>query len=122
MSITLEAPVGRWDTFDRSLAQRLDALQRANDVRTDRAKLKRNVKAGRIHAGYVLTSPPPEAQTMKVYDLLLAVPKYGRVKTNKALALARISPAKTVGGLTERQSYELAGWLGYRTVFGEEEV
>ena len=32
---------------ERSLAQRMDALKRANDIRTRRAQLKRDLKAGR---------------------------------------------------------------------------
>ena len=35
--------------------------------------------------------------------MLLAVPKYGRVKVNKMLLTCRISPSKTIGGLSERQ-------------------
>jgi hypothetical protein len=39
--------------------------------------------------------------------MLLAVPKIGRVKVNRLLAVARISPSKTIGGLSERQRTEL---------------
>jgi hypothetical protein len=60
---------------ERSLLQRMDALQRAN------------------------------------FDMLLAVPKYGRVKANKVLQQCRISPSKTIGGLSERQRTELVGLL-----------
>ncbi len=42
-----------------------------------------------------------------MFDLLLAVPKYGRVKVNKILSQCRISPSKTLGGLSERQRGEL---------------
>ena len=45
--------------------------------------------------------------TAKVFDMLLAVPKYGRVKTNRILNQCRISPSKTIGGLSERQRAEL---------------
>ena len=44
--------------------------------------------------------------------MLLAVPKYGRVKTNRILNQCRISPAKTIGGLSERQRAELVSLLG----------
>ena len=43
--------------------------------------------------------------------MLLAVPKYGRVKANKVLQQCRISPSKTVGGLSERQRGELVSLL-----------
>jgi hypothetical protein len=92
---------------ERSLTQRMDALQRANDVRTRRAQLKRDLKAGRTQIHGLLLDPPGYLQTAKVFDLLLAVPKYGRVKVNRILTQCRISPSKTIGGLSERQRNEL---------------
>jgi hypothetical protein len=85
----------------------MDALQRANDVRTRRAQLKRDLKAGRTQIHGLLLGPPEYLQTAKVFDLLLAVPKYGRVKVNRILTQCRISPSKTIGGLSERQRNEL---------------
>ena len=35
---------------ERSLTQRMDALKRANDIRTRRARLKRDLKAGRTRS------------------------------------------------------------------------
>ena len=70
---------------ERSLHQRMEALQRANDVRSARAKLKRDLKAGRQPIHELLLDPPEYLETAKVFDLLLAVPKYGRVKVNKIL-------------------------------------
>jgi S13-like protein len=43
--------------------------------------------------------------------MLLAVPKYGQVKVNKILAQCRISPSKTIGGLSPRQRAELVSFL-----------
>jgi len=45
--------------------------------------------------------------TAKVYDMLLAVPRLGRVRASKLLAQCRISQSKTIGGLSERQRGEL---------------
>jgi hypothetical protein len=50
--------------------------------------------------------------TAKVIDLLLAVPKCGRVKANRILERCRISPARTVNGLTPRQRKELLDIMG----------
>lgn len=100
MSVMAMAP-------ERSLAQRLDALERANDVRSRRRELKAGVRAEASRALVVLREPGPEAETMKVWDLLLALPKVGRVKANKMLSVAKVSPSKTVGGLTDRQRREL---------------
>src|SRR5579875_3282865 len=90
---------------ERSYLQRMEALQRANDIRS--AQLKRDLKAGRQPIDELLLAPPAYLETAKVFDLLLAVPKYGRVKVNKILTQCKISPSKTVGGLSERQRREL---------------
>ncbi|HEY6522921.1 MAG TPA: integration host factor, actinobacterial type [Solirubrobacteraceae bacterium] len=99
---------------ERSLVQRMEALQRANDIRSRRAQLKRDLKAGRTPIHELLLDPPEYVQTAKVFDLLLAVPKYGRVKVNKILGQCRISPSKTLGGLSERQRGELVALLRRR--------
>ena len=96
---------------ERSLTQRMDALKRANEIRTERARLKRDLKGGRAKIQELLLDPPEYLQTAKVFDLLLAVPKYGRVKANRILNQCRISPSKTIGGLSERQRNELVASL-----------
>jgi hypothetical protein len=96
---------------ERSLDQRMEALRRANDIRTARAKLKKDLKAGRASIHTILLDPPEYLLTAKVFDMLLAVPKYGRVKTNRILNQCRISPSKTIGGLSERQRTELISLL-----------
>ncbi len=96
---------------ERSLHQRMDALARANIIRSQRAQLKRDLKAGRHSIHTLLLDPPEYVETAKVCDMLLAVPKYGRVKVNKILVHCRISPSKTIGGLSERQRTELVSLL-----------
>jgi len=67
--------------------------------------------AGRCSIHTLLLDPPEYIETAKVFDMLLAVPKYGRVKVNKVLTQCRISPSKTIGGLSERQRDELVRLL-----------
>ncbi len=98
-------------TPERSFNQRMEALQRANEIRSRRATLKRNLKAGRASIHDLLQDPPKYVETAKVFDMLLAVPKYGRVKANKILTTCRISPSKTIGGLSQRQRQELIASL-----------
>ena len=93
----------------RSLDQRMDALKRANDVRVRRAKLKKDLKEGRVRIEAVLNESPEYVSTAKVFDILMAVPKFGRVKAARFLNQCRISQSKTVGGLSERQRAELVG-------------
>jgi hypothetical protein len=91
----------------RSLDQRMEALKRANDIRVRRAKLKKDLKDGTVEIEGVLMSPPAYVETAKVFDMLMAVPKFGRVKAARFLNQCRISQSKTVGGLSERQRAEL---------------
>lgn len=93
----------------RSLDQRMDALKRANDVRVRRAQLKKDLKEGKVLIEQILGNPPEYVSTAKVVNILMAVPKFGRVKAARFLNTCRISQSKTVGGLSERQRAELIG-------------
>ena len=97
---------------ERSYDQRIAALGRANEIRTHRAELKRDMKRGRAQVRDVLLEPDEKVHSMKVFELLLAAPKVGRVKANKILLRSKISPSKTVGGLSERQRREIAAIIG----------
>jgi len=104
---TLTAPM----TPERTLDQRMEALLRANEVRSRRSQLKRDLKSSRASIDRVLLDPPDYVETAKIIDLMLAVPKVGRVKANKTLQQCRVSPSKTIGGLSERQRDELVRLL-----------
>ena len=95
----------------RSLDQRMDALRRANEIRVRRAQLKKDLKSGNARIERVLLDPPEYVETAKVVDILMAVPKFGRVKAARFLNQCRISQSKTVGGLSERQRAELVQLL-----------
>ena len=95
----------------RSLDQRMEALRRANEIRVRRAQLKKDLKAGRVQVEDVLLAPPDWVETAKVFDILMAVPKLGRVKAARLLNQCRVSQSKTVGGLSDRQRAELVGLL-----------
>lgn len=88
---------------ERSITQRREALVHANEIRSYRAGLKRDLKARRRSVAEVILHPEPEVQSMKLGDLLLAAPSLGKVKANKVLAHSRLSASKSLGGLTERQ-------------------
>lgn len=98
----------------RSPSQRMEALQKANAIRSQRAQLKKELKSGELDIVAVLKDPPEFLKTAKVMDLLLVVPKFGRVKAARVLTRCRISQAKTVGGLSERQRTELCETLEKR--------
>ncbi|MDH3228123.1 MAG: hypothetical protein OEM67_13695 [Thermoleophilia bacterium] len=98
-------------TPERSLDQRMEALRRANDIRSRRAQLKRDLKAGEVQITDIIEQPPDYVLTAKVFDMLMAVPKYGKVKATRFLNHCRISQGKTIGGLSERQRSELIDLL-----------
>jgi hypothetical protein len=98
-------------TPERSLDQRKRALKQANAVRTARASLKKDLAAGRVKIQTLLLDPPGYLLTAKVIDMLLAVPKVGRVKADRALKSCRVSPSKTFGGLSERQRKEIVAYM-----------
>jgi hypothetical protein len=93
----------------KTLDQRLRALRQANEIRSSRAALKKELASGRVRIEDVLAEPPDWARTAKVRDLLLALPKIGPGRAARVLSQCRIAPSKTVGGLTERQRGELIG-------------
>jgi hypothetical protein len=95
----------------RSLDQRMEALRRANEIRVKRAQLKKDLKAGTVQIEEILRNPPEYVETAKVFDILMAVPKFGRVKAARFLNQCRISQSKTVGGLSDRQRAELVALL-----------
>lgn len=92
----------------RSLDQRLQALKRGNAVRAYRADLKAKLKAGDRDVIVLIVDPPGQIATMRVFDLLLAVPKFGTVRVGRLLRDVEVSPSKTLGGLSDRQRRQLA--------------
>ena len=95
----------------RSAQRRLVSLARANEVRVERADLKRALAAGSVTFAEVLANPPACALTAKIGDLLLSVPGIGPAKTARTLAHCRIANTKTIGGLSDRQRVALTNRL-----------
>jgi len=91
----------------QSQEQRLWALQRANTIRVERSRLKKDLAAGRVPITEVLSQPPAFVDTERVAVLLLAVPTYGPARVSKLLARERISETKRLGALTDRQRQAL---------------
>jgi hypothetical protein len=107
MATTTTPPKPVTQAPERSLDQRMEALRRANLIRSRRAQLKKDLKSGRTSIQAVIANPPDFVMTAKVFDMLMAVPKYGKVKATRFLNTCRISQGKTIGGLSDRQRTEL---------------
>jgi hypothetical protein len=90
-----------------SLERRKIALRQANHVRIRRAKLKQELRTGKVRLEQTLATPADYLAGAQLFDLLVAVPKIGPVKAARLLTIARINPSKTVGELTERQRTHL---------------
>src|SRR5579884_3906670 len=110
----MASPTSQVQAPVRSLDQRMEALKRANDIRVKRAQLKKDLKSGTVSIEQILREPPEFVSTAKVFDMLMAVPKFGRVKAARLLNQCRISQSKTVGGLSDRQRHELIALFNHR--------
>lgn len=82
-------------------AQRITALQRANDIRLRRAALKQAVNAGNSRIADILDDYA--VQTATVYELLRAPHRMGPSKSRSVLRMIGASPTLRVCDLTERQ-------------------
>jgi hypothetical protein len=91
--------------------QTMEALLRANEVRLTRAEDKRMIKAGRLNPATILRCPPPHWQRAKLVDLLVSMPKVGRVKAGKWCRHEHLSMERHLGELTQRQRGLLAAHL-----------
>lgn len=91
--------------------QRLRALEQANRVRLARAGLKRRIADGEVSAGDVILTPPHEASSWAVGELLTSQRRWGSTRCRKFLSRNQISETKPVGALTERQRRLLATQL-----------
>lgn len=99
---------------DRTLEQRRQALAKANEVRTARRDLKVELAAGLGDPAAIVEVPPLAFESMRVRDLLLALPGVGRRTADKMLWRARVAPTKTLVGLSDRQRHELVVGLRAR--------
>jgi hypothetical protein len=98
----------------RLLDPRKVALGQANEVRSKRAKLKAQLRDGKVRLEEVFVAPADYLATAEVFDLLVAVPKIGPVKASRLLSMARVNHSTTVGQLSDRQRARLMELLSTR--------
>lgn len=78
-------------------------LDRANEVRIQRAALKRELGLGEIHIADLLAEIPEWADSMRLLDVLKALPRMGRKNANRAMRVAQASELTTLERLSDRQ-------------------
>lgn len=93
--------------------QHLDALERANEIRCARAQLKRELKAGDVLLSEILTEPsiPDWLETMRVEQLLDAVPHLQTRTIHSMLHEVPVGPTVALDRMTYRQRRALASLL-----------
>src|SRR5690349_4706804 len=87
--------------------QRREAREKANAHRLARARWKRDVKTRRVDPTIVIADPGDVFATLKVYDVLMSLPRFGQGTAGRVLRLLNLAPAKQLGKLTPRQREEL---------------
>lgn len=91
--------------------QRLSALEIANQVRLDRAKIKLRIGAGEIQAWRVILDPPECVHSVDCFVFCNWLPRHGRVRTTTLLSRAGVRSSKLVGNLTPMQRQRLSDVL-----------
>ncbi|MGN6166590.1 MAG: hypothetical protein ACTHQQ_00265 [Solirubrobacteraceae bacterium] len=92
-------------------AQKLQALERANGVRSARAQLKRRIAADELTAAEVILSSRWETDSMTIGELLLSQRHWGEVRSRGFLARLGLCEGKTIGSMTTRQRIASAALL-----------
>lgn len=92
-------------------AQRLEALERANRVRSARAQLKRQIAAGELAAADVILSCRWEVDGMLIGEVLISQRHWGESRSRGFLARLGLHEGKTVGSMTTRQRVASAAVL-----------
>lgn len=95
------------------MSQHMNALARANEVRTARCALKRRIAAGETTVAEVLRDVPWEAKTMPLAELLMAQHRWGVDRTRKLCQRLVLSEFRRVGSLTARERGRVAGLVAF---------
>ncbi|TLM93660.1 MAG: helix-hairpin-helix domain-containing protein [Actinobacteria bacterium] len=94
--------------------QRAAALKKAAEARQARAKLREDIKAGKLSFAAVMKKADSDnvVARMKVSTLLESLPGYGKAKAHKIMEELGISESRRVQGLGARQREQLLDRLG----------
>jgi hypothetical protein len=94
-----------------SAQQRIRALDRAKQIRTSRAELKRRLRVGELAAAEAILRGSRDTDTWTVTALLTSQAGWGPVRVAKVMRSVSLAERKTLGSLTERQRLTLAAVL-----------
>lgn len=93
--------------------EKMDALKKAQEMRSKRAELRSQLKKGTLTLQDVLNSEDNEViQRMRVTYLLQSLPQVGKITSEKVMKEIGINENRRVQGLGKRQKDELLQRLG----------
>lgn len=93
--------------------EKLDALKKAQEMRSKRAEVRGKLKKGTLTLREVLESTDDEViSRMRVTYLLQSLPQVGKVTSEKLMREIGINENRRVQGLGKRQKQELLERLG----------
>jgi hypothetical protein len=95
--------------------QHLKALERANQVRFARARIKRRIASGDMSVRRVLIACPSHLATMSITDLLMSQRWWGRTRSRRLLLSVGVAERTPVASLTPRQRTSMAARLALQT-------
>lgn len=91
-----------------SESQRKAALEKALKVRKERARLREDLKKGKVKLAEILRrASDPVVGRMKVSSLLESLPGVGKVRAQKIMGKAGISQTRRIQGLGAKQKEAL---------------
>jgi uncharacterized coiled-coil DUF342 family protein len=96
-----------------TLEEKKQALKKAQQVRSQRAKIRQDLKAGRTGIREVLEQVDSDVVAkMRVAYLLESLPRIGKVRTKKIMNEIGIDETRRVQGLGSRQRQALIERFG----------
>ena len=87
--------------------QQQAALKKAAEARAKRAKLKEDVKAGKVTLKEIFNSEDTVVKKTKVSAILGALPGYGKVTVARLMEECGIQENRRIGGLGSNQKEKL---------------
>ena len=106
-------------TRSAASSQQVRALQLANRVRRARSMLKARVGNGHLAVAEIILTPPSEATSMPVAQLLASQRGWGEARSRAFLAQVAVREDKSIGSLTERQRRAVASQLAQTVASAE---
>lgn len=104
-----------------TMPQHMEALQRANEVRLERAAIKKQLKAGELSLEELLDDTPACLDNVEIGDLIAWMHRYGPQRVNRVLMdpvtgrpiIGRHIPLWRIGAATRERLIERVADTAY---------